>query len=325
MRVRAVLAAAGVAAAGIRCGRNGHGGSAGAARSAELVVPGQPDLERLQGAPGAGLLGPERSSRRSRSGRSRSSWPTSRTRRSSITQPAGSTIFGTPTATAQRHPARRRSRRSTRDFLNKPSALNHFQTMNRYWMEDSFGKYGVQLTPSARTSCRGNSYQYFITAYAGTTQNTAHCPTPTPRRRATGTSAPTRAPRGWRDVGAATDRRRTTTSSTSPPVRTSRDLAGVRRDEVHDAGRRHRRVRPEGLRRPDADATGRSRATCRGPRGPSAANIWPNASRQHVDRGRELRHGRLRPRADPQPGHPGQLQQPVRRRPAARPRPACGT
>ena len=37
-----------------------------------------------------------------------------------ITQPAGSTIFGTPTAEAQQHPARRTSRRSTRDFLNKP-------------------------------------------------------------------------------------------------------------------------------------------------------------------------------------------------------------
>ena len=33
------------------------------------------------------------------------------------------------------------------DFLNKPSATNNFQTMNRYWMEDSFGKYGVELTP----------------------------------------------------------------------------------------------------------------------------------------------------------------------------------
>ena len=43
-----------------------------------------------------------------------------------------------------RHPARRRPA-FYRDFLNKPQALNHFQTMNRYWMEDSFGKYGVQL------------------------------------------------------------------------------------------------------------------------------------------------------------------------------------
>ena len=33
------------------------------------------------------------------------------------------------------------------DFLNKPTALNNGQTLNRYWMEDSFGKYGVELVP----------------------------------------------------------------------------------------------------------------------------------------------------------------------------------
>ena len=58
--------------------------------------------------------------------------------------------------------------------------------------------------------------------------------------------------------------------------------------------------------------TGPTRATCRGPRGGAAANIWPNASGQHVGRGRELRHGHLRPRVQPQPRHPRQLQQPVR-------------
>ena len=49
------------------------------------------------------------------------------------------------------------------DFLNKPSALNNFQTMNRYWMEDSFGKLrrgGRART--ARTGCRCESYQYHI-------------------------------------------------------------------------------------------------------------------------------------------------------------------
>ena len=54
------------------------------------------------------------------------------------------TVFGTPTAEANNIP-RADVPRFYRDFLNKPQALNHFQTMNRYWMEDSFGKYGVQL------------------------------------------------------------------------------------------------------------------------------------------------------------------------------------
>ena len=40
--------------------------------------------------------------------------------------------------------------------------------------------------------------------------------------------------------------------------------------------------------------------------------------RQHVHRGRELGHGHVRPRAEPQPRHRGQLQQPVRDPAAAR-------
>ena len=63
-----------------------------------------------------------------------------------VTQPAGSTIWGTPTATANNVP-RAAVPQFYADFLNKPSAANNFQTMNRYWMEDSFGKYGVELTP----------------------------------------------------------------------------------------------------------------------------------------------------------------------------------
>ena len=63
-----------------------------------------------------------------------------------VTQPAGSTIWGTPTATANNIP-RAAVPQFYADFLNKPSAANNFQTMNRYWMEDSFGKYGVELTP----------------------------------------------------------------------------------------------------------------------------------------------------------------------------------
>src|SRR3954468_10522141 len=87
-----------------------------------------------------------------------------------ITQPAGSTAFGTPTAEAH-DIARADVPAFYRDFLNKPSALNHFQTMNRYWMEDSFGKYGVQLDaygvynlsdPIGSRTYRSKSYQYFM-------------------------------------------------------------------------------------------------------------------------------------------------------------------
>ncbi|HWK25241.1 MAG TPA: M6 family metalloprotease domain-containing protein [Solirubrobacter sp.] len=93
-----------------------------------------------------------------------------------VTQPAGSTIWGTPTAFANNIP-REQVPRFYADFLNQPSALNSFQTMNRYWMEDSFGKYGVELTPFGPYRMPGRAYQYFISAYANTSQNT-YCPTP---------------------------------------------------------------------------------------------------------------------------------------------------
>src|SRR5689334_2481587 len=92
------------------------------------------------------------------------------------TQPAGSTIWGTPTTAAHSIP-RAQVPQFYADFLNKPSALNNFQTMNRYWMEDSFGRYGVELTPIGPYKLPYRSYQYFISGYAGTPDN-RFCPTP---------------------------------------------------------------------------------------------------------------------------------------------------
>jgi M6 family metalloprotease-like protein len=97
-----------------------------------------------------------------------------------ITLPAGATIFGTPSVEAHDIP-RADVPAWYRDFLNKPSALNHFQTMNRYWMEDSFGKYGVQLDSFGPYQLPGNSYQYFMTDQGGS-GNLAHCPALTPAK-----------------------------------------------------------------------------------------------------------------------------------------------
>src|SRR4051794_32061475 len=91
-----------------------------------------------------------------------------------LTQPAGSSVFGTPTAQAHDIP-RDQVPTFLRDFLNKPQELNHFQTMNRYWMEDSFGKYGVQLDAFGPYRLSSRSYQYFMTEFGGTA-NQAHCP-----------------------------------------------------------------------------------------------------------------------------------------------------
>ncbi len=101
-----------------------------------------------------------------------------------ITQDQASTIFGMPTAEAHNVP-RDQVPSFYRDFLNKPSALNHFQTMNRYWMEDSHGKYGVQLDAYGPYMLPGNSYQYFIADQGGSINRTAHCPVLVPAKPCT--------------------------------------------------------------------------------------------------------------------------------------------
>jgi M6 family metalloprotease-like protein len=91
-----------------------------------------------------------------------------------ITQPPGGTVFGTPTALAHSIP-REQVPQFYADFLNKPQPLNNFQTMNRYWMEDSYGRYGVELVPFGPYRLPLNSYQYHINQFNNTTQD---CPSP---------------------------------------------------------------------------------------------------------------------------------------------------
>ncbi|KAH8163977.1 metalloprotease M11 [Xylaria polymorpha] len=49
-----------------------------------------------------------------------------------------------------------------RDFLNKPSDLNHMHTLHEYWMEDSGGRYGVDLTVFGAYELPSLSYQYGV-------------------------------------------------------------------------------------------------------------------------------------------------------------------
>ncbi|KAK5625813.1 hypothetical protein RRF57_001529 [Xylaria bambusicola] len=49
-----------------------------------------------------------------------------------------------------------------RDFLNKPSELNRNHTLHEYWMEDSGGRYGVDLTVFGAYEMPSLSYQYGI-------------------------------------------------------------------------------------------------------------------------------------------------------------------
>ncbi|HEX6025825.1 MAG TPA: immune inhibitor A domain-containing protein [Solirubrobacter sp.] len=91
-----------------------------------------------------------------------------------ITQQAGATVFGTPTTVAHSIP-REQVAQWYADFLNKPQPLNNFQTMNRYWLEDSFGRYGVELVPFGPYRLPLKSYQYHIANFQNTTQD---CPNP---------------------------------------------------------------------------------------------------------------------------------------------------
>src|SRR3954447_6419004 len=92
-----------------------------------------------------------------------------------VPPPAGSNIFGNPQVGAAGIP-REQVPQFYADFLNKPSALNNFQTMNRYWMEDSFGRYGVEVVPFGPYKLPLKSHQYHLQNFQNVTED---CPNPT--------------------------------------------------------------------------------------------------------------------------------------------------
>ncbi|MBT2383323.1 M6 family metalloprotease domain-containing protein [Streptomyces sp. ISL-11] len=79
----------------------------------------------------------------------------------SVTKAAGAARFGNPLPTAAGIP-RGQVAKFYQDFLNKPGQLNHGHTINEYWMEDSGGRVGVDLTAFGVYRMPGKSYQYGI-------------------------------------------------------------------------------------------------------------------------------------------------------------------
>ncbi|KJY42035.1 peptidase M6 [Streptomyces sp. NRRL B-1568] len=79
----------------------------------------------------------------------------------SVTKAPGTARFGNPQAGASGIP-RERVPAFYRDFLNKPGPLNHGHTINEYWMEDSGGRLGVELTAFGVYRMPWKSYQYGI-------------------------------------------------------------------------------------------------------------------------------------------------------------------
>ncbi|KYK56565.1 mucin [Drechmeria coniospora] len=80
-----------------------------------------------------------------------------------ITQPPNSTIFGNPQASAANF-ARKDVPGFYRDFLNRPTKLNRGHTLHEYWMEDSAGRFGVDLTAFGVYRMPALSFQYGIEA-----------------------------------------------------------------------------------------------------------------------------------------------------------------
>ncbi|MFD9895832.1 M6 family metalloprotease domain-containing protein [Amycolatopsis sp. NPDC059027] len=76
-----------------------------------------------------------------------------------VTQAPHSTVFGNPSVEANNVP-RAGVAKFYQDFLNKPGTLNRGHTINEYWMEDSAGRFGVQLTAFGPYRMPGKSFEY---------------------------------------------------------------------------------------------------------------------------------------------------------------------
>ncbi|WP_237108700.1 M6 family metalloprotease domain-containing protein [Nonomuraea sp. MG754425] len=76
-----------------------------------------------------------------------------------VTQPKGSTVFGNPSAEAHDVP-RDQVARFYQDFLNTPNDLNKGHTIHEYWMEDSGGRIGVELTGFGPYTMSGKDHEY---------------------------------------------------------------------------------------------------------------------------------------------------------------------
>ncbi|KAL9624891.1 MAG: hypothetical protein Q9160_000938 [Pyrenula sp. 1 TL-2023] len=92
-----------------------------------------------------------------------------------ITQPAESSVFGNP------QPIRSGLSREDvpafyHDFLNVPNELNNYHTLHEYWMQDSAGRYGVDLTVFGAYQLPSKSFQYGIDDDGNGAFNPGACP-----------------------------------------------------------------------------------------------------------------------------------------------------
>lgn len=94
-----------------------------------------------------------------------------------ILQPPGSTVFTNPQPVAAEFNLTRAAVPAFyRDFLNKPQPLNRNHTLHEYWMEDSAGRFGVDLTSFGPYRLPQKSYQYGIDDDSAYAFNPGACP-----------------------------------------------------------------------------------------------------------------------------------------------------
>jgi M6 family metalloprotease-like protein len=88
-----------------------------------------------------------------------------------VSQPKNSTIYGNPTSVSD--VPRDQVPEFYKDFLNTPNALNRGHTINEYWMEDSGGRYGIDLGDFGPYRMPAKSHEYGVES---SFQGTMGCP-----------------------------------------------------------------------------------------------------------------------------------------------------
>jgi M6 family metalloprotease-like protein len=91
----------------------------------------------------------------------------------SITRPAHSDVFGNPQTLAHDVP-RNQVAKFYEDFLNTPNEINQGHTLHEYWMEDSNGRYGVDLKAFGPYRLPKKLHEYGLDNSMNGGQ--AHCP-----------------------------------------------------------------------------------------------------------------------------------------------------
>ncbi|GHH96930.1 M6 family metalloprotease domain-containing protein [Neobacillus kokaensis] len=80
-----------------------------------------------------------------------------------LSEPEGSEIAGNPIGTGKI--PRDQIGKFWENFLNKPSALNNYRTVNEYWRENSFGKWQIEVKSFGTYRMDGKEHEYGLNEF----------------------------------------------------------------------------------------------------------------------------------------------------------------